>query len=188
MTCLTQLFYHRLDGKPYQSSAYMVVLHSLFGELTCRGVKYSLAKDFNYRSGFMRDLEHCWNQQTLMASTFAARPTKVKMPKDYARIIRAAVKQGLLDPVKDVDNCQLLFACACGTLLGFCGNQVRFWWIVDFFVVDSVFVISSSHVDLFCVTLLLQEHYGLRFSDFGKGFYNDNHPSMLGMAYLELKG
>jgi hypothetical protein len=88
----------------------MVVLHSLFGELTCRGVKYSLAKDFNYRGGFMRDLEHRWNQQTLVDSTFAARPTKVKMPEGYARNIRAAVKQGLLDPVKDVEDCQLLFA------------------------------------------------------------------------------
>jgi hypothetical protein len=135
----TQLFYFRLDGKPYQPSAFMVVLHSLFGELTRRGVKYSLAKDFNYRGGFMRDLEHRWNQQTLVDSTFAARPTKVKMPEDYARNIRAAVQQGLLDPVKDVEDCQLLFACACGTMLGFRGNGVRFWWIVNFFVVDSVF-------------------------------------------------
>jgi hypothetical protein len=26
----TQLFYHHLNGKPYQPSAFMVVLHSLF--------------------------------------------------------------------------------------------------------------------------------------------------------------
>jgi hypothetical protein len=73
-------------------------------------------------------------------------------------------------------------------MLGFRGNQVQFWWIVDFVFVDSVFVISSSQVDLFCVTLLLQEHYGLCFSDFGKGFYDDYHLSIPGMAYLELKG
>jgi hypothetical protein len=33
--------------------------------------------------------------------------------------------------------------------------------------------------------LLKQEHYGLRFTDFVKGYYLDEHP---GMAYLELKG
>jgi hypothetical protein len=55
----------------------------------------------------------------------ARRPTKVKMPEDYAKDIRAAVRQGLLDPETDVDDCQLLFACACGTMLGFRGNQVR---------------------------------------------------------------
>ncbi len=76
------------------------------------------------------------------------------MAADYARNIRAAVKQGLLDAVNDVENCQLILACACGTMLGFRGNGVRFWWIVNFFVVDSVFVISSSHVDLFCFPLL----------------------------------
>jgi hypothetical protein len=51
-----------------------------------------------------------------------------------------------------------------------------------------LFFVISSHVDFFCVTLLPQEHYGLRFSDFTMGFYADNHPSMPGMAYLELKG
>ncbi len=35
---------------------------------------------------------------------------------------------------------------------------------------------------------LPQEHYGLRFSDFVIGFYEENHPTMPGMAYLELKG
>jgi hypothetical protein len=42
-----QLFYHHLDGKPNQPSTFMVVLHSLFGKLTRRGVNYSLTKDFN---------------------------------------------------------------------------------------------------------------------------------------------
>jgi hypothetical protein len=65
----------------------VVVLHSLFGELTHCGVNYLLAKDFNYCGGFMRDLKHHWNQQTLVDSTFAACPTKVKMPEDYARNI-----------------------------------------------------------------------------------------------------
>jgi hypothetical protein len=80
----TQLFYHPLDGKPYQPSTFMVVLYSLFGELTHHGVNYSLSKDFNYCGRFMPDLEHCWNQQILVDSSFAARPTKVKMSKDYA--------------------------------------------------------------------------------------------------------
>jgi hypothetical protein len=35
---------------------------------------------------------------------------------------------------------------------------------------------------------LEQEHYGLRFTDFITGFYPDEHPTMPGMAYLELKG
>jgi hypothetical protein len=34
----------------------MVTLHLLFGELSCLGVCYSLAKDFNYRGGFMQNL------------------------------------------------------------------------------------------------------------------------------------
>jgi hypothetical protein len=29
------------------------------------------------------------------------------------------VKEGLLDPVNNVDNCQLLFACTFGMMLGF---------------------------------------------------------------------
>ena len=125
MALWTELFYHRLDGKPYQPAAFMVALHALFGELARRRVKYSLAKDFNYRGGFIRDLEHRWNKHKLLDDTFAARPTKVKMPEDYAKNIRAAVTAGLLDPVNDVEDCQLLFACACGTMLGFRGNQVR---------------------------------------------------------------
>jgi hypothetical protein len=37
--------------------------------------------------------------------------------------------------------------------------------------------------------LLEQEHYyGFRFIDFVKGYYTDGHPTMPGMAYLELKG
>jgi hypothetical protein len=131
----TQLFYCRLDGKPYQPSVFMVLLHSLFGEFARRGVRYSLVKDFKHAGGFMRDVEHRWNQETILDSTFAARPTKVKMPEDYAKNIRAAVKEGLLDPLNDVDDCMLLFACACGTMLGFRGNQVRFWLIVIFLFV-----------------------------------------------------
>ena len=72
----------------------------------------------------MRNLEHRWNRHTLVDNTFGARPTKVKMPEDYAKQICAAVKKGLLDPVNDVEDCQLLFAMACGTMLGFRGNQV----------------------------------------------------------------
>jgi hypothetical protein len=121
----SELFYHRLDGKPYQPSGFMVSLHSLFGELARRGVKYSLAKDFNYRGGFMKNLEARWNSHKLDDDTFAGRPTKVKMPENYARDIRDAVKDGLLNPEEDVEDCQLLFACACGTMLGFRGNQVR---------------------------------------------------------------
>jgi hypothetical protein len=120
----TELFYHRLDGKPYQPSGFMVTLHSLFGELARRGVRYSLAKDFNYRGGFMRELELKWNRHKLQDNTFAARPTKVKMPEDYGKSIRAAVARGLLDPANEVEDAQLLFACACGTMLGFRGNQV----------------------------------------------------------------
>jgi hypothetical protein len=120
----SELFYHRLDGKPYQPSGFMVTLHSLFGELSRRGVRYSLSKDFNYRGGFMRNLEARWNKQKIVDDTFAARPTKVKMPEDYARNIRSAVTQGLLDPDNDVQDAQLLFAFACGTMLGFRGNKV----------------------------------------------------------------
>lgn len=121
----TELFYHRLDGKPYQPSVFMVTLHSLFGELSRRGVNYSLGKDFNHRGGFMRDLELRWNRYKMVDHTFAARPTKVKMPEDYAQQIRDAVIEGVFDPVNDVNDCILLFACACGTMLGFRGNQVR---------------------------------------------------------------
>jgi hypothetical protein len=47
------------------------------------------------------------------------------MPEDYARNIRSAVTQGLLDPESDVTDSQLLFAWgACGTMLGFRGNKV----------------------------------------------------------------
>jgi hypothetical protein len=61
-----------------------------------------------------------------MNNTFAACPTKVKMPEDYAKNIQAVVKEGLLDPVNQVEDCQLLFACVCGAMLGFQGNQVQF--------------------------------------------------------------
>jgi hypothetical protein len=122
----SDLFFHRLDGKPYQPSCFMVVLNSLFGEFSRRGVRYSLAKDFKHRGGFMRNLELRWNKHKLDDHTFAARPTKQKMPEDYGMKIRAAVQKGLLDPANDVVDCQLLFAFACGTMLGFRGNQVCF--------------------------------------------------------------
>jgi len=185
----TNLFYHRLDGKPYQPSGFMVTLHSLFGELARHGVRYSLAKDFNYRGGFMRELEQRWNKHKLSDGTFAARPTKVKMPEDYAKNIRAAVADGLLLPESDVDDCQLLFACACGTMLGFRGNQVTGGLLNCFlcFVVQQI--LESSSLCLLAPLLSPeQEHYGLRFSDFVVGSYPESHPSMPGMAYLELKG
>ena len=72
----------------------------------------------------MRNLEARWKQHKLVDDTFAARPTKVKMPEDYPKNIRLAVKEGLLDPTTSVEDCQLLFACSCGTMLGFRGNQV----------------------------------------------------------------
>ena len=121
----SELFYHRLDGKPYQPSGFMVTLHLLFGKLARRGVCYSLAKDFNYRGGFMRTLEQRWNKQKIVDDTFAVGPTKAKMPEDYATNIRSALSQDLLNPKNDVTGCQLLFPCACGTMLGFRGNQVR---------------------------------------------------------------
>jgi hypothetical protein len=43
----SEILYHRLDGKPYQPSGFMVTLHLLFGDLSHHGVHYSLAKDFN---------------------------------------------------------------------------------------------------------------------------------------------
>ena len=46
------------------------------------------------------------------------------MPEDYAKNIRSAVSQGLLDPDSNVQDAQLLFAWACGTMLGFRGNKV----------------------------------------------------------------
>jgi hypothetical protein len=120
----SKLFFHRLDGKPYQPSGFMVTLHSLFGELARRGVRYSVTKDFNYRGGFMRTIEQRWSKEKETDDTFAARPTKAKMPEDYAMNIRSAVQQGLLDPESDVKDCQLLFAFVCGSMLCFRGNQV----------------------------------------------------------------
>jgi hypothetical protein len=88
----TELFCHRLDRKPYQPSVFMLTLHSLFGELAGRGVKLSLAKDFqHYGGGFMRNLEAHWNSHKLQDDTFAGHPTKFKMPEDYAKDIQAAV-------------------------------------------------------------------------------------------------
>lgn len=142
----SELFFHRLDGKPYQPSGFMVSLHSLFGELARRGVKYSLAKDFNYRGGFMRNLEARWNSHKLEDDTFAGRPTKVKMPEHYARDIRNAVKEGLLDPEEDVEDCQLLFAMACGTMLGFRGNQVSGGLLIPFFLAIAFICESFSLV------------------------------------------
>jgi hypothetical protein len=58
-----------------------------------------------------RDLKHHWNKHKLVDDTFAACPTtKVKMPEAYTKNIQAAVKEGLLDPFNDVDDCQLQFA------------------------------------------------------------------------------
>jgi hypothetical protein len=34
MSFWSDIFYHRLDGKPYQPSCFMLVLHSLFGMLS----------------------------------------------------------------------------------------------------------------------------------------------------------
>jgi hypothetical protein len=114
----TELFYHRLDGKPYQPLVFMLTLHSLFGELARRGV--------HCQGGFIRKLVLSWNSHKLQDDTFAGRPTKLKMPEDYAKDIRAAVRQGLLDPENDVEDCQLVvFAFACCTMLGFRGNQVH---------------------------------------------------------------
>jgi hypothetical protein len=43
-----------------------------------------LTKDFEHHGGFMRNLELRWNQHKLVDDTFAAHPTKKKMPEDYA--------------------------------------------------------------------------------------------------------
>jgi hypothetical protein len=56
MALWTKLFYHRLDGTPYQPATFMVALSSLFGEFASHGVSFSLAKDFSYHGGFTRDL------------------------------------------------------------------------------------------------------------------------------------
>jgi hypothetical protein len=34
MALWTEIFYHGLDGKPYQPAIFMVAVHSLFGELS----------------------------------------------------------------------------------------------------------------------------------------------------------
>jgi hypothetical protein len=70
----------------------------------------------------MQTLEQRWNKQKIVNDTFAACPTKAKMPEDYAMNIHSALSQG--GPENDVKDCHLLFACACGTMLGFHGNQV----------------------------------------------------------------
>jgi hypothetical protein len=49
----------------------------------------------------MRSLEARWNCHKLQDDTFAGRPTKLKMPKDYAKDVRAEVRQGLLGPEND---------------------------------------------------------------------------------------
>jgi hypothetical protein len=87
MVLWTKLFYHHLDGKPYQPAAFMVALHLFFSTLAQRGVSYFLAKDFNYPGGFIRDLKHRWNKHKLVDNTFKALLTKVKMPEDYANNI-----------------------------------------------------------------------------------------------------
>jgi hypothetical protein len=81
------------------------------------------ATKHKHRGGFIKNLEARWNQNKLVNDTFAARPTKVKMREDYAKN-RLAVTEGLLNPITSVEDCQLLFACACGTMLGFRGNQL----------------------------------------------------------------
>jgi hypothetical protein len=65
----------------------MLILNSLFGGLSCGGVRYSLAKDFKYQGGFMKNLKNRWNHHTLKENTFGAHPTKMKMPEDYAKQI-----------------------------------------------------------------------------------------------------
>jgi hypothetical protein len=102
----------------------MVTLHSLFGEMARRGVRYSVTKDFNYRGGFMRTIEQRWMKEKEVDDTFAARPTKAKTPEDSAMNIRSAVARGLLYPETDVKDCQLLFAFVCGSMLCFRGNKV----------------------------------------------------------------
>jgi hypothetical protein len=65
----------------------MVTLHSLFGEFSRRGINYSVSKDFNYRGGFMKVLEQRWNDEKEKDDTFAACPTKFKMPDEYPQNI-----------------------------------------------------------------------------------------------------
>jgi hypothetical protein len=43
--------------------------------------------DFKHHRGFMRNLELLWNKHKLVDDTFASRPTKVKMPEDYAKYL-----------------------------------------------------------------------------------------------------
>jgi hypothetical protein len=62
----SELFYHWLDGKPYQPLGFKVTLHLLFGKLAHQGVRYRLVKDFNYRGGNMRTLEQRWNKQKIV--------------------------------------------------------------------------------------------------------------------------
>ena len=117
----------------------MVTLHLLFGKLAWRGVKFSLAKDFHYhQGGFMGSLENGWNSHKLQDDTFAGDPTNVKMPEDYVKDIQ---RQGLLNPPEnDVEDCQLLFACACRTMLGYHGNQLCGGLLVYvLFLVDEPF-------------------------------------------------
>jgi hypothetical protein len=109
------------------------------------------------------------------------------MQGDYAKNIWAAVKQALLDPVNHIDDCQLLFACACGTMLGFQCNKVWCCWLLNYFVVVVSFE-NSSDAAVLCSVFLQQEHYSLCFTDFVKGFYDKNHPTMPGMLYFELEG
>jgi hypothetical protein len=100
----------------------------------------------------MRTLEHRWNQQKIVDDTFAARPTKAKMPEDYGTNIRSAIVNGLLQPESDVSDCQLLFACACGTMLGFRGNQVCGGLL--FFVCVRFLLLLKSHIRFLTLPLL----------------------------------
>jgi hypothetical protein len=69
-------------------------------------------------------------------------------------------------------------------------GQQGLWWIVEFLFVFLLWK-STNRLTLRLVLVLFsfaQEHYALRFSDFLTGFYPGTHPSMPGMAFLELKG
>jgi hypothetical protein len=87
------------------------------------------------------------------------------MPEDYAKNIRSAVSQGLLDPENDVQDAQLLFACACGTMLGFRGNKVcggLLFFCVRFFVFEMIQLSDFCfRILVFCVGTLRASIYRL---------------------------
>jgi hypothetical protein len=105
----------------------------------------------------MRNLEARWNKQKILDATFAACPTKVKMPEDCAKNIHSAVTQGLLDPDNNVKDAQLLFACASGTMLGFRGNKVCGGL---FFCVCVRFVLENNQLSDFGFRMLCRNTTG----------------------------